>query len=406
MSKTYYVYSHTSPSGKVYIGQTTNIKRRWGYQGEQYLHKKKDGDYVQRLFARAILKYSWGNFEHKILLEGISKSEADYAERYLIRWYKIHNLSYNISDGGEGTTGVRKPLSEERKAAIKLFMNTNHPMKGRKHTPEAMAKILYANRHRTYTPEQRAAMAERARLHNTGKTHSGESKKKMSEYKKSHPETWIGGWNKVEVHQYDLQGRYIASFPSAIEAAISLNKNIGSSICACIKGTVTSAGGFLWRSEKVNSIDVSSYKVLKTPKGARVYDISEKGNQKRSVAHGKAINQYSIDGKYIATYTSSSEAASKMGFNRSGIAKCCKQLPKYKTANGFIWRYDTIDNRKDILMNHDNDEANTIEREKMAETARQFNAKLRQDDKKLELEKQKQKDDVRIKEKQISAKKG
>ena len=58
------------------------------------------------------------------------------------------------------------------------------------------------------------------------------------------------------------------------------------------------------------------------------------------------------------------------------------------------------------MMNHDNDEANTIEREKMAETARQFDAKLRQDDKKLELEKQKQKDDVRIKEKQITAKKG
>lgn len=48
------------------------------------------------------------------------------------------------------------------------------------------------------------------------------------------------------------------------------------------------------------------------------------------------------------------------------------------------------------MMNHDNDEANTIEREKLSENARQF-------DEKLALDKQKQKDDARLKEKQINA---
>ena len=47
------------------------------------------------------------------------------------------------------------------------------------------------------------------------------------------------------------------------------------------------------------------------------------------------------------------------------------------------------------MMNHDNDEANTLEREKLAENARQFNEKLA-------LDRQKQKDDARIKEKQIN----
>ena len=47
------------------------------------------------------------------------------------------------------------------------------------------------------------------------------------------------------------------------------------------------------------------------------------------------------------------------------------------------------------LMNHDNGEANALEREKIAEDARQFNAKL-------ELEKKKQSDDARLKEKQIN----
>jgi len=47
------------------------------------------------------------------------------------------------------------------------------------------------------------------------------------------------------------------------------------------------------------------------------------------------------------------------------------------------------------IMNHDNAELNDIEREKMAETARQF-------DERLALDKKKQADDARLKEKQIN----
>jgi hypothetical protein len=54
------------------------------------------------------------------------------------------------------------------------------------------------------------------------------------------------------------------------------------------------------------------------------------------------------------------------------------------------------------ILNHDNDEANTLEREKIAENARQFDATLKQNDKKIEIERQKQKDDARLKEKQIN----
>ena len=58
------------------------------------------------------------------------------------------------------------------------------------------------------------------------------------------------------------------------------------------------------------------------------------------------------------------------------------------------------------LMNHDNAEANDLEREKIAENARQFDAQLRENSKqfegKLALDRQKQKDDARLKEKQIN----
>lgn len=347
MSSTYYIYRHISPSGKVYVGQTINIQKRWGYNGEHYLKKKKDGSFVQNIFARALLKYGWENFKHEILLEEIPKSEADYAEKYLIRWYKIHNLSYNISDGGEGNCGARKPLSEERKRQITEFMRTNHPMKGKHHSSEAMAKIIYANRHRVYTEEQKE------RMHETGKrlgqmVVTEERRKKYSDYRKAHPDTWVAGWNRKEVHQYSLEGKYITSYSSAEEAARAIKRSSSGDIGKCIKGECASALGFIWTSEKMEYIDVSKFKVVKTNHGARLIDMTEDGKRKRRDSHGKPVNQYTIDGIYIRTFHSITDAKEFLQYRGGGIGKCCNHLDKYKTAGGYKWEYDTVENRKNL----------------------------------------------------------
>ena len=96
--KSWTVYEHISPSGKVYVGITSNVKRRWAANG--YYYHLSD-----TVFSRALKKYGWDNFTHHIVLEGISAEEAKYTEKYLIRWYKIHGMSYNITDGGDGYVG-------------------------------------------------------------------------------------------------------------------------------------------------------------------------------------------------------------------------------------------------------------------------------------------------------------
>lgn len=344
MSRVHFIYTHTSPSGKVYVGQTVNIKKRWGYNGEHYKTKKKDGSYIQPNFARAIDKYGWGSFEHKIILECKSKSEADYAEKYLIKWYKMHNLSYNCTDGGEGTCGIHRIFSEEEKKKISERVSKNPPMKGKKHTPEAKAKIIYANQHRVYTSEQKEEMRKRGiKLSQIPITE--DRRKKYSEYKKAHPETWIGGWNKREVHQYDINGVYIASFPSAEEAAKSIGRKSCGNICKCLNDKVASAHGYIWKAEKVDFVDISKYKVVKTARGARLVDMSEEGKLKRSAAHGKAVNQYTLEGEYIATYCSASEASRQTEAYLTAILHCCRHDSKSKTAGGYLWEFDTVDNR-------------------------------------------------------------
>ena len=98
----YCVYKHISPSNKVYIGITFNPKRRW-YNGNGYLHKRKDGKYNQPLFARAILKYGWDNFTHEIIKDNLSKEQACELEKKYIQEYDSTNpqKGYNISFGGD-----------------------------------------------------------------------------------------------------------------------------------------------------------------------------------------------------------------------------------------------------------------------------------------------------------------
>lgn len=97
--RVYSVYRHTSPSGKVYIGQTKQkVWVRWLHNGNGY----KDNP----IFWCAIKKYGWENISHEVLLENLTKTEADYAEKYLIKWYKLHKISYNVTDGGEGGYGL------------------------------------------------------------------------------------------------------------------------------------------------------------------------------------------------------------------------------------------------------------------------------------------------------------
>ena len=55
--------------------------------------------------------------------------------------------------------------------------------------------------------------------------------------------------------------------------------------------------------------------------------------------NSKAVNQYTKDGKYVATYGSVALAGEALGKDPSSISKCCRHEPKYKTAYKYKWEY-------------------------------------------------------------------
>lgn len=94
-NKNWTVYKHTSPSGKVYIGITCQIpKKRWGHNGKGYKGCTH--------FTHAIEKYGWDNITHEILRTNLSETFAKKMEIFLISRYKRKNLSYNMTNGGDG----------------------------------------------------------------------------------------------------------------------------------------------------------------------------------------------------------------------------------------------------------------------------------------------------------------
>lgn len=103
---TYSVYYHKNKiNGKIYVGKAKSIAKRWGHDGNGYTVNH------DTIFASAIKKYGWNNFEHVIVARGLSDSEACEMERHYIDLWKTNickhgnAYGYNMIDGGDGSSG-------------------------------------------------------------------------------------------------------------------------------------------------------------------------------------------------------------------------------------------------------------------------------------------------------------
>lgn len=118
----YCVYKHTNKiNGKVYIGQSSNIKERWSRKGTCY----KGCTY----FYNAIQKYGWDNFEHIILKDSLSLEEANYWEEYYIKQYNStdNNFGYNLSLGGNNKGSIAGKNNKLNKKIICLETKKIYP---------------------------------------------------------------------------------------------------------------------------------------------------------------------------------------------------------------------------------------------------------------------------------------
>lgn len=97
----YLVYQHKNKvNGKIYIGYTSDLKRRIGLNGNGY----RPNNQSQSYFWNAIQKYGWDQFETTIVKDDMSLKDALEFEVYYINYTNCRNIDigYNIAEGGRG----------------------------------------------------------------------------------------------------------------------------------------------------------------------------------------------------------------------------------------------------------------------------------------------------------------
>jgi len=158
------IYKITSPSKKVYIGQSVDIVQRIRHYKNLYCKGQT------RLY-RSLKKYGWDKHKFEILCQ-CSETELNNLEKYYVDLFNTFNSEFglNIRDGG----GSKGKMSEETKVKIGLAN------KGRIFSEEHKEKCRQRQKGKIHSKETKLKLS----ILNKGKTHSEESKKKIRDKRK------------------------------------------------------------------------------------------------------------------------------------------------------------------------------------------------------------------------------
>lgn len=175
--------------------------------------------YHTQVFYRAIKKHGWDNFKHEILLEGLTKEEAELAERLFIGYWNLtdNRYGYNIELGGDS---IGKVSEETKKKISRSMKGCNHPNRGKPMSKGQKKKISASMR------------GEKNSMY--GRQHTPSARAKMADAKKRIV-------CAIDINTNEI----VAVYDSAKSAQEKLGVN-RSSISACCHGKVKTAGGYRW----------------------------------------------------------------------------------------------------------------------------------------------------------------
>jgi len=123
------IYKATNQiNGKVYIGQTSRKLNR------RIIEHFSDKRLLRLPFSRALKKYGQQSFEFIVIDFGEDKPTLDEKEKHWIDFYDCKSpQGYNLTDGGDGTSGIKRPdISEINRRKV----GEKNPMYGVRYTDE------------------------------------------------------------------------------------------------------------------------------------------------------------------------------------------------------------------------------------------------------------------------------
>lgn len=231
------IYKILSPSNRIYVGVTCDIKQRFRHYRNLYPSS-------QKLLYRSLAKYGYGS--HSIEIIESFKSTIGFAhgkEIFWIRSYMSNRCKYpeqngmNMTDGGQGTIGY-KMTNEQR---VKL----GDRVRGFRHTDEAKRRIGDAAKGNKYgkgykwSEKKMVDMKERMMGNKFGKGPSENNKAaiRASAYKK-----------RIPILQYDKENNFIKEHFGVLEAQKELGIN---NISGVLTGKLKHTAGFIFKYKQI-----------------------------------------------------------------------------------------------------------------------------------------------------------
>jgi group I intron endonuclease len=262
------IYKITSPSNKVYIGQSIDIIKRFKFYCG--LHCRQ-----QQLIYNSLKKHGVDKHKFEVLCQ-CSREELNNLEVYYIDLYQSFNSKFglNLKEGG-GNYDVTK----QSKKRTHYNLGVKHYFFGKKHKPETILKLKKAQGNRSAETRKKIGDKHRGKVISIdmreklskvnsgkgnpmyGKTHSPEIRKMLSDINKNPSlekrKMLSEKHNKEKKPVYKLNkktGEIISDYES-IEFASKETGIDASQIGHCCKGRrgYYSAGGFKWKFKLNNN---------------------------------------------------------------------------------------------------------------------------------------------------------
>lgn len=301
--------------GKIYVGQSVNIGKRWIAHTNLLAKNKHFNNYLQHAWN----KCGKDVFDF-VVLEKCSKEELNDRETYWKEYYDKQFGTYNLgSTGNVGTMSEehKKKLSKARKGK---FCGKKHPMYGKHHTYETKMKISKANKGRPSSLKGKKLSEEQIeflRKINTGRKMSEETKEKI---RIAH----TGVNNFFYGKHHDEKTRMIMSKNGK-------GKRKGTHLSEETKRKISLANKN--KIHKPLSLETKT-KISSSNKGRIV---SQETREKISLKTSIQVIQLDLGGNFIKEWYSITQAEKATGIEGTHISQVCRG--KRNKTGGFKWLY-------------------------------------------------------------------
>jgi group I intron endonuclease len=293
-------------NGKYYVGETINLKNR--ISSYKFPRKKEN-----RPIVNALAKYQWNKFtfEYYYLPDFNKNDLLDLEEQLIIKYNSIYPKGYNICPRGQDCRGVKfsKETRDKMSSSRSIEIHQYEPLTGK--YIQSFKSAEKAGLEIGGNAPNISCVCNGSRKTAHGYIWSFEKRDNVT------PVENVGVTHSKKIYKYTLDGEYIREYSSVTEAAKAVGGK-ASNLCVVCSGKMKSSHGYIWSYEKNDEISTAF----------------------------KRIHQYDLDGVFIKTYDTLTEASNSVGGKLAAISNVCSG--RNKTSYGYRWSYNKVENLREL----------------------------------------------------------